>query len=184
MAKTGLRVTIQSVAARRLLAVKHRGPYADIGGAFEKLDHIARRAGLHPARGAPLVAVYFDDAQVVPAAKQRAAAGLVLPRATKVPRGLHEMLLPKGLYARTLHRGPYETLGQTWGQLIGGWLPTSGYRLGSGPSFELYLNTPATTNVARLRTELYASVTKQSVRPSRRRGRAPRAEVRATDGRR
>ena len=38
---------------------------------------------------------------------------------------------------------------------MGGWLPESGHRIGSGVTFEIYRNTPADTPKEELRTELY-----------------------------
>jgi AraC family transcriptional regulator len=51
--------------------------------------------------------------------------------------------------------GPYEQLGETWGRLMGQWLPHSGERGKSSDSYEIYLNNPTEVPKHDLRTELY-----------------------------
>ena len=58
-------------------------------------------------------------------------------------------------YARTVHEGSYELLGDAWARFTGQWLPSSGERLGDGLSYEIYLNTPMEVAEQQLRTELY-----------------------------
>ena len=53
-----------------------------------------------------------------------------------------ETRIPAGRYARTVHRGPYNELGDVWARFLGEWLPASGHRLADGASYELYLNNP------------------------------------------
>jgi len=50
-----------------------------------------------------------------------------------------------GRYAVVTHKGQYETLGKTYQQIYGGWLPQSGYDLRDAPAFEQYLNSPQNT---------------------------------------
>jgi AraC family transcriptional regulator len=106
--------------------------------------------------GAALVGLYYDDPETTPPADLRADAGIVVPGSVPMPAGLTERTLPAGRYARTMHRGAYEQLGDTWGRLLGEWLPASGHRLGATPSFELYRNTPMNVPTEELVTEIYA----------------------------
>ena len=48
----------------------------------------------------------------------------------------------------------HRSIGDAWARLLGEWLPTSGHQLGSGPSFERYLNNPGNAAPAELRTEI------------------------------
>ncbi|HJT97906.1 MAG TPA: GyrI-like domain-containing protein, partial [Rhodanobacteraceae bacterium] len=57
--------------------------------------------------------------------------------------------------AKTIHRGPYATLGDTWSQLMGAWIPQHDERIGDGVSFEVYRNTPMDAKPEDLVTELY-----------------------------
>lgn len=128
-------VTIESLPARRVLAVAHRGPYDTIGEAFAKLDRLA--TPLFSLPGLEMVAIHHDDPDATPAADLRADAGLVVPLDVAVPDGLHEVLIPAGRYAKLVHSGPYETLGAAWREL--GRLE-DGYRAAAGPAFEQYLD--------------------------------------------
>ena len=46
-------VTVEELAAKRVLAVAHRGPYSAIGEAFEALDRIVRSSTLLVALTVP-----------------------------------------------------------------------------------------------------------------------------------
>jgi len=152
-----LDVTITSLPSKRVLAVAFRGPYGRISDAFVELDGIARATGL-VARARELVAVYHDDPESTPAAELRADAGIVVPVDVVMPAGLGEVNIPAGTYARTVHCGPYAELADTWARFLGRWLVSSGQRLGEGPMYERYLNTPGQVSQDELRTELYLSL--------------------------
>lgn len=148
-------VHIETLAERRVAAVAHRGPYNTIGAAFERLDALARAAGLADRPDCTLVALYHDDPDATPAAELRSEAGLVVPEGVALPAGLHETRIAAGRYARTTHVGPYSGLGDVWARFMGQWLPRSGRRLGAGVSYEHYLNTPMTAPPGELRTDVY-----------------------------
>ncbi len=99
-----------------------------------------------------------DDPEVTPAAELRAHAGIVVPADVGAVRGLHRLEIPAGNYACAVHTGAYETLGDSWSQLMGHWLPMSGYRVAPGPSYERYINTPLQVAQANLCTELYLPI--------------------------
>jgi AraC family transcriptional regulator len=65
-----------------------------------------------------------------------------------------------------VHRGPYETLGDTWARLRGEWVPASGRRIGPGASYEIYRNNPTNTPKEQLVTELYVPVIDERVEKS------------------
>ena len=60
-----------------------------------------------------------------------------------------------GQYAIVTHRGPYDTLEETYRRLFRGWVPTSGRDLSSAPCFEVYHNDPTTTRPEDLVTDIY-----------------------------
>jgi AraC family transcriptional regulator len=149
-----MHVDIEQFPATRLATVHHKGPYPEIGKAFEKLGAIAGPAGLFQhARG--MIAIYHDDPDATPAEELRSDAGLVVPDETELPEGLDEGRIPAGRYAKTTHVGPYDGLPEAWGRLMGEWLPSSGHRVGDGPAFEVYVNDMRTTPRDKLRTDLY-----------------------------
>jgi AraC family transcriptional regulator len=151
-------VTVEELAAKRVLAVAHRGPYSAIGEAFEALDRIVRSSTLLSLPGLEMVAIHHDDPDATPSAELRASAGLVVPVDAVGPDGLHEVILPAGLYAHVTHVGPYETLGDTWSQLRGEWLGSSTYRIAGAHCYERYLNTPENAAPHELKTVLYVPI--------------------------
>jgi len=53
------------------------------------------------------------------------------------------------------HRGPYDTLEETYRRLFREWVPTSGRQLRSFPCFEVYRNDPTTARPEDLVTDIY-----------------------------
>ena len=149
-----MEVTIVEIPAIRVGAVRHTGPYNQIPAAFGKLGQIAGPAGLFGLPGAAMIALYHDDPDTTPQDQLRSEAGIAVPEGAALPAGLEEHRIPGGRYARTVHRGGYELLGDVWARLLGGWLPASGHRMGSGPSFERYLNDPSRVPKEALETEV------------------------------
>ena len=139
----------------RVGAVRHVGSYMDIGAAFAKLGEILARAGVQQRPEMMMLAIYYDDPQTTPAPKLRSDAAFSFPRHAQIPKDLTERMIPGGRYARTTHIGPYPSLGDAWSRLIREWLPTSGERMGTTGSYEIYRNTPETTEPQDLRTDLY-----------------------------
>lgn len=150
-----MNVIVQSMPAKRVLAVAHRGPYSNIGAAFARLDALLSQAAPSDLGCVEMVALYHDDPESVPVAELRADAGVVVTDPVAVPSGLHAVTIPQGTYARALHEGPYERLADAWARFMGGWLAESGHRVGDGPMYERYLNTPMNAAPHELRTELF-----------------------------
>jgi len=150
-----MEVVIEQMPALRVAGVPHTGPYNQISLAFGQLGAIAGPAGLFKQPGAAMIALYHDDPDTVPQDQLRSDAAIVVPDDATLPAGLVEQRLAGGPYARTLHVGPYETLGDAWARFMGEWLPASGHRVGAGASYEIYRNDPRTTPKEELRTDLY-----------------------------
>ncbi|HTV18415.1 MAG TPA: AraC family transcriptional regulator, partial [Polyangiaceae bacterium] len=109
-----MNVSVQHLAQKRVLAAAHRGPYTTISAAFARLDECLKRGSIPGDACLEMVAVYYDDTDSVPAAELRADAGVVVREGTAVPDGLHLVSIPAGLYASTVHSGPYERLADAW----------------------------------------------------------------------
>jgi AraC family transcriptional regulator len=152
-----MKVAIETLPATRVAALRHVGPYNRIGETFARLGAFAGPAGLFGPK-TQMIGIYHDDPETVPAAELRSEAGLSVAEGVPIPSGLIEILLPAGRYAHVTHAGSYETLGDTWARFMGQWLPDSGHRMGSSPSFEIYRNTPGDVPAEELRTELYIPV--------------------------
>ena len=152
-------VDYEEMPRLRVAAVHHVGPYNQIPQAFERLGALAGRAGLFNQPERPMMlAIYYDDPETTPAKELRAEAGIVVPEEVTLPEDLSETHIPAGRYARTRHIGPYERLPDTWARLMGEWLPSSGHRVGAGPSLEVYRNTPMEAPSDKLVTDLYVPI--------------------------
>ena len=151
-------VEIIEMPELRVGAVPHVGPYNQISQAFGRLGAIAGPAGLFRQPGAAMIALYHDDPDSTPPDQLRSDAAIVVPEGVPLPAGLVEQRIAAGRYARTVHVGPYEQLGDVWARFMGEWLPASGHRLGAGASYEIYRNDPTKVPAAGLITELYISI--------------------------
>lgn len=151
---TTMNVQIEARPELRVATVRHVGPYNRISSAFARLGEIAGASGLIGA-ASEMLAIYHDDPETTPEGELRSDAALVVRPDALLPESLGEQRLPAGPYARTVHVGPYEQLGDAWGRLMGEWLPSSGHRVGEGSSYEIYRNTPAEVPPEELVTELY-----------------------------
>lgn len=151
-----MQVDIRTMPGVRLGTVRHIGPYNQIPTAFAMLgQRLGAHAGVLMQRGSAMMAMYHDDPETVPLDQLRSDAGVVIPDDMPVPDGLVEQHLAAGQYACTVHVGPYEHIGDTWARLLGEWLPAHGHQLGTGPSYERYLNNPSNAAPEALRTEIY-----------------------------
>lgn len=153
-----MQVELEALEEMRVAAVRHRGPYHQIGEAFGRLGAlVGGQDGGGPA--GQMVALYHDDPDAVAPEALRSDAGLTLAWGTPLPSGTTELRIPKGRYVCYRHVGPYSELPDVWKRLLGQWLPASGHRIvPDGVSFELYRNTPLTAAPTELITEIYVPV--------------------------
>jgi AraC family transcriptional regulator len=138
---------------RRLAAVSHKGPYPEIGRAFEKLGSTVAARGLY-GRFGKMVGVYYDNPADVRPADLRSHAGLETPADLPIDPPLEEVRLASGRHAVLTFTGPYAGLPAAYDQLIGVWLPGSGEVPADAPMFEVYLNSPMDTAPEALVTEI------------------------------
>ncbi len=153
-----MNVESKTLPPLRVAAVRHVGAYNAISEAFVRLGELAGKAGLLGRPGTQMIALYHDDPDAVPVAELRSDAAVTVPEDAALPPGTTELRIPGGTYASTTHVGPYTGLSDAWAKLMGGWLPSSGCRIGEGPSFEIYRNTPMTAPPEELVTELYVPI--------------------------
>jgi AraC family transcriptional regulator len=139
--------------ARRLAAVPHKGPYHEIGRAFEKLGSTVAARGFY-GRFGNMVGVYYDSPADVKPADLRSHAGLESPADLPIEAPLEVVTLPAGRHAVLTFTGPYAGLPAAYDQLFGVWLPQSGETPGESPVFEVYLNSPMDTPPEDLVTEI------------------------------
>jgi len=150
-------VVIKKLPPLKIASVRGTVPtYHDIGILCEKLmplfiEHAASIAG-------PFLAIYHDmeyrekDVDI--------EAAVPISRALTLPEPIKVRDLPgEETAASTVHRGPYETIGEAYTALMH-WCESNGYEL-AGPDREIYLTSPNDTqDPANYVTELQQPVRK------------------------
>lgn len=161
-------VAIKTVPPMHAIAIDHTGSYMNIGKAFDALHaRLGAQHLLEPHMRS--IGIYCDDPSLVPEAQLRSQACAVLSKQISVEAPLHSIEIPGGPYAVLQYKGPYADMKSAYAWLYGHWLVQSGYQAGNAPVMEEYLNHPAHTAPAELRTDIYvplaASDTKDATRP-------------------
>ena len=146
-------VTLRQDPARRLACIPHRGPYAEIGRAFERLGATIGARGLCGQMG-KMVGVCYDSPADTKPADLRSHAGFEIRADTPVAAPLEEVHLPTGRHAVLTFKGAYAGLPAAYDQLFRNWLPASGETPAHSPIFEVYLNNPMDTAPEDLVTEI------------------------------
>ena len=152
---TGFSVEVVTLPETRCISVPHKGAFMAISRAFEQLFAVAGPAGL-VTRQSMMIGIYFDDPDAVDEAELRSAACLAVEGT--VPDGFDMLVTRGGPYARLSYTGPYADMRDAYRWLMGVWLPASGYEAADGPMLEFYLNSPANTAPADLRTDILLPV--------------------------
>lgn len=102
------------------------------------------------------VGITPDDPNVIPHEQCRFDAGVILKEGIHIqptePVGMQVM--PGGRWAVFQHKGPYDTLWQSWNMADRDWLPRSGETLRDVPPVEIYLDDPRKTPPEKLCTEI------------------------------
>ncbi len=136
-------VKVEVARARRLAAIRHVGPYHEIGAAFERLFCWAGpRRLLGP--WSETIGIYHDDhTQNEPSELRADACVTVLDGVTGDDEsGVSIIELPAQRCAVAIYKGPYARFAEVYQWFYGTWLPESGLVPADGPCFEVYLNNP------------------------------------------
>ena len=149
-------ITIETIEVkeRRILCVRHIGPYQDISQAFTILEDELSTLGI---RAEAMLAVYHDNpAEIAQALLRSDAAVQVSEKHHIAIRRLTADRIAAGRFARWIHKGPYSGLHATW---------QAGYQsmhqLGlqsKGVCYEEYLNDPCNTAPQALMTAIYQQI--------------------------
>jgi len=151
----GMKVTIKKVDPARVAFIRHLGPYSECGAAWDKLLTFMGKEGLLGG-DAMFIGICHDDPDITPPDKVRYDACVSAGPSFTAQGEIGVQTIPGGEYAVATHFGRYSRLGQSYGKLLGQWLPRSGRELRSSPCFEVYLNSPESTAPEDLITDLYA----------------------------
>jgi AraC family transcriptional regulator len=151
-------VRSERMPAMRVVFVRGVGPYKEVArAAWERVCAWAGPRGLLGPNSL-FLGICHDDPEVTPPDKIRYDAAIVVDRPVQPEGDVGVQEIPPGTHAVTTHRGPYETLHESWSRLCGQWLPRSGHTLRNAPSFEIYRNDPKRTPPAQLMTDLYVPI--------------------------
>lgn len=146
-------VSIKDIASHRAAAIRHTGPYLEIGGAFEQLrTWCIGRGAFRP--GADMLGLYHDDPGSVPAAELRADAVILVGDEVQAEGDVRILEVPGGRWAVIEHVGPYGELEAAYAWLYGTWLPSTAHEPDDRPLVELYKNDPRLVPPSELRTEI------------------------------
>lgn len=100
--------------------------------------------------------VSHDDPNVTSPDKIRYDACLDIDADISSADNLRKLTIAGGTYAKFMHIGSYDELGNSYGYIFNQWLPQSGYELRADPCFDLYLNKdPRRTKPENLKTEIH-----------------------------
>jgi AraC family transcriptional regulator len=138
----------------RVAFVRHVGPYRECGAAWEKLCKFAAQQGWF-SPDILRIGISHDEPEVTEPNKLRYDACLTVNDQFKATGEIGVQEIPGGQYAIVTHRGPYDTLEETYRRLFREWVPTSGRELRSFPCFEVYRNDPSTARPEDLVTDIY-----------------------------
>ncbi len=148
-------VKIEHLDPLRVAFVRHIGPYHEVGKAWETLcTQLGKEGLLGP--DSRFVGVCYDDPEVTAPEKIHYDACVTVDENFEPQGEVGVQTLPGGTFAVLTHIGPYDRLNQTYAELFGRWLPSSGRELRSEPSLEFYMNDPESTEPEDLLTDIYA----------------------------
>lgn len=151
-------IHLDTLPPLRLATVEHRGPFNQIGAAFERLSAIAGAAGLFAQPTVMMLATYDEDPEGKPAEELRSRAGITIADGMPMPEGLEEQQISGGRYACHTHIGSFRGLGDAWQRFMGDALPSSGYVVRPGAALEIYRSDMRTTPEAEYRTDLLVPI--------------------------
>ncbi len=141
----------------KLVLIRHRGDYEQIGAKFDALWQWIEANDIPALR---TIGIYYDNPDHTPTAQLRSAACAEIPYNYQVSLsgspGVEIDELRPGQYAVARHVGPYEQLGRAWQMLIEEIEGRMNRQISENdPAFEVYVNDPSDTEPVSLITELY-----------------------------
>lgn len=145
-------VKVVKMETRKIAAVRHVGPYEEVGEAWETLCTWAGPKGLI-RENTQFIGLSYDDPDVSDESTIRYDACITLEGECSGEGEVVVKEIPGGEFATVLHVGPFEKLHETYREFYQ-WLAGSGREVKHGPSTETHLNDPETTPPEDLRVEV------------------------------
>lgn len=149
-----MNVVIKNIEPRRVAFIRHTGPYAECGAAWDKLCSWAEPRGLLKKENVYL-GLCHDNPEITPPEKVRYDACMTVDEGFEPEGEVGVQVIEGGDYAVTLHEGSFETIKDLYAKLCGQWIPSRGREIRSAPNFEICLNDPNVTAPEDLKIEVY-----------------------------
>jgi AraC family transcriptional regulator len=150
-----MNVAIKHLKPLRVAFVRHVGPYNEVGKTWEQFMTFLGKEGWLGG-DTQCIGICHDDPAVTPPGRLRYDACINVDIHFQPGGDVGVREIGGGDYAVTTHFGPYQNLGASYAKLLGQWLPRSGRDLGNAPCFEVYLNSPESSEPEDLVTDIYA----------------------------
>jgi AraC family transcriptional regulator len=152
-------VGVKTIDPMWVVSLPRIGPYSEAGKAiYELFTWIGKKKV--DMIGAPL-GIFYDNPQKVD--PKRTKYEVCVPVAASVETDSTDEVISKQLPEQTVvyavHRGPYKTVGESYGK-IEEWMKKEGYKA-AGPYREIYFNDPREVAPEDLKTELQIPVIKK-----------------------
>ncbi|MBU1118821.1 GyrI-like domain-containing protein [Patescibacteria group bacterium] len=152
-------VEIVEVKPQLVCGIRKQGPYSSIKDLLMMLyGHLGEKGA--EFAGAPMYICHETSSEEAKKADAEGNADVeVVAPVTAEVEGTEEITcyeVPGGTMAKIVHTGPYEKCEPTYAQLYK-WLEENGKHI-SGPTREVYLNSPEEVSEEELLTEIYAPI--------------------------
>lgn len=152
-----MKIEVLTIPEQRVAYLRHVGPYHEVGDTWAQLMGWAAQKGL--LGKAACFGVCHDEPGSTPAAELRYDACVdITDSDLEVDGGLEVQSLDGGTFAKVVHRGSYENLGDTYGQFMGVELGKQGFKPAPGACREVYVNNCQDTPADQLITEIMAPI--------------------------
>ena len=152
-------ITLVEVPDQLVLGLRKRGHYPEIRTAIGTLFEYGMSHGAE-FTGGPMALMHELGQRAAVKAEQEgnAVIDVACPVAREIECGGDILcyLLPGGMMAKTVHKGPYEACQPAYVALYE-WISVNGYMI-TDPTREVYLNDPSMVKPQELLTEIYAPV--------------------------
>jgi len=131
-------IEVKDVPDRNVAYVRVIGEYGfePATKAFQSLEKWAGPRGF--LESGQLIGIPWDNPCITPAEKCRYDACVTVPKGAEITGGADHQVVSGGRYAVNHTEVIGNDFQKGWDELIGEWLPSSGYQPGDGPAYEIY----------------------------------------------
>ena len=154
---TGIRtmnVSVKTIEPLRVAFLRHTGHYSNVGQTWADLvGQLGPRGHLSPTTA--LIGIPYDDPETVAAEKCRNDACVTVDEGYRPSGAIKIQTIPGGDYAVARHKGPPETIGETYALLFARWLPQSKREPRAEPCLLIAANNFSQVDRAERETDIY-----------------------------